>query len=452
MTDNGSTINAVTVYFEQTECTNAYKSHCGFIHDGHAIQMRWLRDIQFVEQIETPKFADTILENIPEEESPSNILNKLNYDCLEAISRCPILDARDLLALAMSCTSFEFPASKALKRELFKADEKHNEFDWTKPFYQNIQHLQTFGHSFTTLNLENCSTNKIMVGLINRYCSRLKYLRIHASAMIDRDGRLTSEMMSVMSRLEEISISGISNGAGHGNNVTTLHFPRFQCPQLTKIELKYIQCLDDSSITPFLIVNPQLRALKMLCCEFERTFDYIANNLPSLEELEVYGRRVSIDVSTIGRLKRLKKLRVPFNDVWMDRAIEIVLTNGLPLEHIDIQILPNDVEAFLNKLNGIPTLKSIYFTMPTGNELVQIARHLPNLTKLGVVSGGMEFEHVLQILQVNGSQLTDFEAKIHPTHLDIGHVDAIAEIVEKRSMRLKVTVFNINNVPVSVNS
>lgn len=430
------------IHFERNARIDQLKSQKTLTHKGHTIEIEWIDYTEFIDEI--IPIADERLANIPDQRSPSHILNRLNDDCLAAIFNCESLDGMDLSVLAGTCKRFDEPAKKVGKLKLKNAEASNGGIDWSQPFWRIIEYIRVFGELITNFYVDEGAS--IFAGLIDRYCRNVTDLQINLDGVVLLNGHFKNEMVSIMKRLEKLSIVQ-SKILQH---LETLEMPEIECPQLIKVQLSKVgEGFNHGSILGFFYKNPQIRSLALNKCAFGFEFHHVLKNLLSLEEFT--STAIKMNVPHLGLLTQLKILCVPFNDkVTMKSVLEVVVDYALPVHTFRVTRVPDGDVDFLDDLCQITTLKTLYISQVSGDDLVEIIQRLPNLTELTANVLDMEFQHVLEILQIDGSQLNHLEVTLAPTfnHTNVNQIHDISRIFEQRSMVLKVIVCNVKRIPV----
>lgn len=160
---------------------------------------------------------------------------------------------------------------------------------------------------------------------------------------------------------------------------------------------------------------------------------------PNLEVLENIATKHSYAsyenelLRSIGLLKQLKTLHL---DNYTLSPLDVIVEKGLPIKNLYVREDPANFIVDLENLRQITTLKTLKIGNVCGGNLVKLVQNLENLINLEVFPetkfDSLEMDRVLEV--------------------DQSHIDAIATILEKRPIRLNVTLYGPTRIPVSLRS
>lgn len=163
----------------------------------------------------TKKLYDTLLQP-PDEESPKNIYNALNDDCLREVFKK--LHLLDLSSVADVCVRFNGIAKEIFrsksKDEMFNLKNLNRRVDMrvrsVKPTLPQIDDfLRNFGSSITSIK-EYSKYSDIIMPLVNKYCVKLEEIKMYGHT----NDQTLIELISLFARLKKLKVFCGSSNVG----------------------------------------------------------------------------------------------------------------------------------------------------------------------------------------------------------------------------------------------
>lgn len=252
------------------------------------------------------KLPLTFPELVPDHQSPENIVNALNDDCLREIFRK--LNRDDQCAVANVCRRFRDVASTLIPKHIEIANEH------CTPLWRLEDFIRTFGSTFRTAHITTVQCADIILVFLSEYCDNLEELKgeVHfqntmndMAALFPRLRRLDLQHCGIAdivfqpnAHIEAISVETVDN------------VPPISFPKLRDLRLWIDASSTDSSLRQFFAFNEQIEIL-VLDFVWEDFISGVLNNLLQLQELEVSHLSLTHnDASAFGRFKRLHTLRL----------------------------------------------------------------------------------------------------------------------------------------------
>lgn len=177
--------------------------HAKKLHfNGIKLNIEWRGDISDNRTDELSCIKES-LETPPDQQSPHNILNALNDDCLRVIFEHERIAVEDLCTLTSTCQRFKCIADDVFQRKY--ADNYTSFMDVLNrqmPIWQWEDYLRTFGKSIKSIDLTKRWRNaNTIFHLIDKYCPNIK----DVTCKLD-DYRCTIQLRRLFARLNTLSV------------------------------------------------------------------------------------------------------------------------------------------------------------------------------------------------------------------------------------------------------
>lgn len=342
----------------------------------------------------------------PAQESPKNIVNILNDDCLQLIL-LKLDKVCDFWRAAKVCTRFQENAKICypFKRLSFSAEI------WKG--YTLFEHmegiLKLFGHRIKSISCISHSRNKILnhnehFALISKYCRKtLTELELRTCDTI-YDFKLPFEALEKLN-MHRCSFILRTEASFIFPNLRYLKFHYSQCDKnvqwlvnhFPKLQEFYFDLLSisDDKFAEFQNHNPQLKSLRFYIYrvyfkdrnKLPLIWKNIENRLPNIENLFL---RINTPISKeefihVSNLRCLKKFRLV--NYFMKNEPDFDLENvkllfssfvqkNQPIEELNIDFMDKKLGEIISNLK---TIKSFYVGNDPDNVLSDVAKNLPNL-------------------------------------------------------------------------
>lgn len=288
----------------------------------------------------------------PAHDSPKNILNILDDDCIEHILRqlTPSVRMEDLLNATETCIRFQETAKRL--KSAFKSIVIENTCGISTQrlpvLLENFNHLieEIKWHTGWTGNEPNDEIFKLIV----KYCGKtLRKLTIWSyNPTFNEQNRFQA--------LEDLTLLNAQPKDFHLESplkyltIRSYSFHNQQWfmrpfPELMEIDFGNDQQFTDGILTEFLLLNPQLRSLTTDCDQLSpMILQNIAAHSPNLESLNLRimdFNTVAIN-SQLQRLKGFRKLRKFYfhNEVSLEALLVMVAENKVPIEDLFVIDMP----------------------------------------------------------------------------------------------------------------
>lgn len=344
--------------------------------------------------------VDEIFLQAPDENSPKNILNVLNDDCLTEIFK--YLSIRDQCSVLGVCARF----NRISKQLLAKAASKQHKndissfIDLTKmllslPLQQANDYLRDLGSSIHTIDVGEISDLckypyilHIFMGMISKYCKNVRTLYIDYSCDYILNLEMFSELVPLFARLENLNFQCSGRYLDSllpicsqlralsiytTNKKRTYTLPPIKLPKLVAFRWKGNRYTTDinnplsiPALKTFISLNTQLEALSIRSSDWP-FYDYDSEKHDSL----------------IGQLKCLKFLEIDVRlNLMILPLIQEFLSKNRQMEHLILKhsIKINDeVIEYISKMKTIQKLEFHFVREFDKRYLISLALNLPNL-------------------------------------------------------------------------
>lgn len=265
----------------------------------------------------------------PDPESPQNILNTLNDDCLYEIFAK--LEWYDLYATVDVCHRFRDIARQvASTKRTIKITSENLE-----PMWRVERYLRMFGASIQRVNVDACQQDMIVLFLISKFCANVDGLDI---SWIDK--LVTNELDPLLKRLRKLCIGNTCtvNEILHSDSQlesleikSSAKLPIIHLPKLVELRLQRPPYVD------FCILNQQIEKLtiKSRCS----SVDDIVRHLPYLQELglELSCLFTLTNASVFGALSRLHTIQLIDCPSDQFRILQAFIDGGVQLKRLTLR-------------------------------------------------------------------------------------------------------------------
>lgn len=374
----------------------------------------------------TSSIAETLLVPV-DEQSPNHILNSLNDDCIAAIFEQDQISFTDLQELAVVCKHFKLIAQTAMQLRRRRYADHYLELTSTKPLWQVEKFLMEFGASVKCVNLKSFDISpKVVLGMVLEYCTninnvsdsvlhqetinemaplfgRLRRLHLDLHTSIDLNALNVND-----SRLEALSLYTY-------NSNDALILPAANLSQLTDLEWYAFGANNILALTQFIATNPQLQVVTVNDNggHLVRRFQYFMEHLPELQTLRfTYAGYHSVEDDYL-RFTRING-KIEFYAEGKHFTNETMLETLCSLQHMHIpldtllvnvqidEIYANEEDAvrYIDVIGQFKTITSLDVQGLDDRAMIQLARHLPNLTCFSVSSSSITFNGIMNVMKI----------------------------------------------------
>lgn len=340
----------------------------------------------------------------PDQESPKNVLNALNDDCLRVLFNRPEIDMIDLAVLANTCKRFKTIATEAITK---RTVDDHKQFDQTALWRMEV-FFRTFGKQIKTVYLDEIHGigMDILSQIQLKHCTNVTKLTCSMYYEQSRNAlrRLLPQLheLTIMRANEHISQLFDENAVCelkklHFIEYSILLLPRFRMPQLVDLRLDPADSPRSfNSSDAFFSLNPQIEILSI--GHLINDFDYARTlgQLVNIKELELDERGVYIDgisnaVVQLGQLKTVR-LRVHMG-LDLLSFLKALHESTIELENIALHFIYDGVvELFINSICRFKNITCLEIRCVRssiddnveiqGNDCLTLAQELNKLEKI----------------------------------------------------------------------
>ncbi|XP_055303944.1 uncharacterized protein LOC129569274 isoform X2 [Sitodiplosis mosellana] len=315
-----------------------------------------------VEISQRVKVDDILLLNPPDRESPKNILNILNDDCLYEIFRR--IHPSKYHIIADVCVKFNQILTEMLERKHHK-----NMFDISDmelfTLSEADHYLQHFGSSIYRAEISGFKLKphpinlkiKIILKMISEHCVNLRDFRI---INFELEKETANQIIPLFTRIEKLTIQKTTASA-----LFPVFLPPINCPKLVEFywSNKYISTYTKQIQIPFLINflkhNTQLKK-----------FWYFGNVRHGLKDNKMH---LPMNISLFGRFKFLKSLSITNHESFIGEhsidehllnvtnLMQILSMENIPIEYLKLDNVLVD-DASIEYIFQLKTMKQFVFS------------------------------------------------------------------------------------------
>lgn len=329
------------------------------------------------------KYLNDKLVVAPAEDSPQNIMNALNDDCLLQIFGA--LETYELCQAANVCVRFNGIAKQAFKSRYNV--QKHRSL-MQDLFDENITSLfqielclRTFGLEIRALHINHQnignSTTEILLRMCAHYCTKIEALQLKVDQW---NAFMDNSLRRALPHLKQLKLRFISYERSTFGDIFVGDWPlevleleglcgtyytslTIKLPNLIELHLRGCRDLSEQVLNQCLLPNPQIRK-----CELQHehisasAVNLLPTYLPKCEELAItdyYGRSdAAIALSEWRKFKLLKSLRLEgFTSSTYENILTTLALGEVPLQVLSLRIYDeNHLVEYITKLRNLRTV------------------------------------------------------------------------------------------------
>ncbi len=409
---------------------------------------------------------------VPDAESPSNIINKLNGDCFKEIfDSLPLLD---LCASSGTCVRFRENATFIFKCKfselaIVEVEDKENyvsivvrmkdrlHFEYFP--MNDIENLfENFGLLIKSIDLSNIPTPRdIKVQkLIVKYCSgeknSLRKLFYDGLPHVGNEDSLR-RLQSVFSRLTNLHLKKLES-----ENTLSLLIACRELVDLNIEKCKNLNVMNDQTFAQILQSNQRIKRLSFPRITLtENTLRAIGLYLPQLEYLkgDFYCNDNEIEdvkrnLNHLGGLSHLKSLKICYGKgIPVKELINVMVDSRVPIEDLTLHGVDLDSNVFdsLIELRQIKRLTVAWLRLRDRNDqLAEAIKKMKSLHFLHVIYFskhiGIDITRIVQVAATL-KELKTFEVYNHGKFVaDVHQFRTMARLVKERGsgVGLKINI------------
>lgn len=352
------------------------------------------------------------METAPLQDSPKNILNILNDDCIQAIL-VRIEYLRDFLSVAETCRRFQRNAKECFRsiygfgNILFLGEFSNNlrniNHTSAMPFNRVHIFLNIFGHLITEIWLSHEDyhdekSQEEILKIIAHFCGKtLQKLKLRkfdcdlntlslfsALQRLDVAHSVPSRNFETHLNITTLYVSGIVIKYKKGRPLTDWIVQKFSNLEVAEFHTMNIK---RNMLNQFLTLNPQLKSLYIL---FGRNLTSsilrdISDRVPNLEEFHIGIRcnhradniqTMNSNMTHISRLLKLKTLFIKRTPKFSSHIlIESLIENNIPIEDFTLECPPHP----LHYVMAMQTVRKLSIGHISSDEMIEIIQKMKNL-------------------------------------------------------------------------
>lgn len=340
----------------------------------------------------------------PPQDSPRNILNALNDDCLERMFK--LFNLVDLTAAADVCVRFQQHAIDVfnLKYKHVVKREDIAEFKGPVKFKMMLRHFGSLIHSLS-IDKNYLKGNAVdLLNMISEYAPVLKELTLDGFNVGGGGNGSVNGVHKLFARLEKLTLfeCEFKNGARKlfASCAELKHLSLNMCewnnrcidqkfPKLEEMHLYDFSDMEDDELEMFIISNPSLK--RMSICDNMNSYEVdmmqtIGEHLKNLEELkidEIFFDERS-EFQSLGDLPLLRKLSLDANFHSVAPLIKMLAEKAVPLEYLALEDTEMDSNAIrsMSKLTKLNEIQLSCVSDLTDEHVIELAKELPQLREI----------------------------------------------------------------------
>lgn len=314
-----------------------------------------------------------ILERPPAQNSPRNILNSLNNDCIDEIYR-KLSNVEDVLSAGIVCQKFQESAIRCLKSKFnyLEIDEKNLDILKKEQYWKLYAPLVSEISFTSTLDAE---LDRYVFNSIAKFCGdSLKSFRLN-------DCRSDFEKLQFLG-LECLSIAS-KDLERFNNDISELWYLQ-NMPKLKSASFYYCEELTDYALFEFLKLNQQLEYF-ILQSEYVSTFifKYIAKYSPNLVSLvfenyynEITKSEIHENIKHCLQLKKLKRFDLFGINISLETVINMFAKSDVPIEILSINLFKRS-----HPCKNLLTLKTLKHLVIETNSCRSLHKLIANVVR-----------------------------------------------------------------------
>lgn len=307
------------IVFESSDEVDELKHLDSVEYEEYRFAISWLSDEVLDIDRDLPEIPSILLEP-PDQDSPMQILNKLNDFCLLTIFESAVLNIVDLAAISSTCIRFRNLAANVTRRKYNRIDCFNREL--SGPLWRFEQVFEVCGELFeeVILNIDS----DVECGMVGDYCPNVRTLKCYIE-----EQQTFNDLHTLPIQLEHLEL----HLCGNCSNLT--HLPTHRLQQLRSLKVIGVDRLYPwlnvqlprqklSSLIEFHLVharisydelifrqNPQLKKLLFRSTYCDISIRNILGVLPNLEALSIDDTDfVEIDWHPMRRYRMVRPIRV----------------------------------------------------------------------------------------------------------------------------------------------
>lgn len=391
----------------------------------------------------------------------------LNDDCLREVFAS--LYAEDLAVVADVCARFRAIAAKSV--QLKCATIRLSEWSSVDDFSQ----LRNFGALVDSVDVYGecrmkplAKYQKRFIELLVQYCGKSVELVLNDFNITDE---LAFLMRPLLGRVEHLSFINCRIGkvflekmASWSPEIRELKYRSCNLsktiicqkfPKLEYIDFRQIKYVKNSDIEELFELNPQLKQFGMVSCQKldDNIFQSIARYVPEIVEMRfetAYKTNIS-SIEYLGRLRAMKAIamEVKYDRSYIPSAVDKMSGANIALESLELSEFDNS-QRFMEGISRLEKLKSLqlyYVGKFTSTHLIDICKHLKELSELGLFGTDLKMtkDDLIKFIQ-NAQQLRNFVYDIREreqslcTNIDVDTFQELVRIVDQRTDKIALTL------------
>lgn len=405
------------------------------------IGVTWLRSRLYTKNacrkyLRKMRVARTLLA-APPADSPHNMLNALNDDCLDAIFRYEKLSAQDMYEISRVCSRFRRVVQNVCRTKYASTKGLVVATNHI-PLWELEQCLMLVGASMQSMGSMRSQHPDLVMRLIARHCPKaLALYSVLYSPILD------SPLGGLARRLQVLRLGPLHSACVH---YQVLSLPAVRCPQLTELHLSNVQLPDRANTMHFADSNPQLAKLVLHNVELCMPIDQLIAKWPHMRELAVRGRAWIQEFAHLGTAAGLRTLYLGYDmstALYILCGLRLDVVESLTLEQLTVNTFLLDMIMMQRHLKSLRLLHNqIYHEQ----HLIGIVQLLP-LDSFELSSSLIGVDAIRDILSVpHRLQRATFEchtSSISALRHNYGaYLEEIAKIAEDRECKVAINIRN----------
>lgn len=401
------------VYFKRSIYIDRLKKERKLrVKDNFTISIRWLFDNNSwtnytrwhsLNRESTPASS---LMLAPDADSPTNIINALNDDCIRLIFETCVNDSVGLTELATVCTRFQAIALQLFKTKYWKnlhfirmhCTPYFSKDNCPLPLVEDFYRI--FGESMIAIDFQLARSCDIVNGIVLKYCPKLEYFGCflfdqqsceedHIRLLAHRVKHLSicswhcpqgpinlTNMLGLCTHLEKLTIDGAES------------MPPTRLPKLIDLRLQRVQFTDIDHIKMFFALNTQLELLQLDRTRSTIGVEHILRFLPNLRSLNILHYPLSEfkcgDIDCFGRLRKLRALQIVADSRTTRNILDALNRHGIELDKLHIQHFDDDVDVVETVCQSKSLEYLVAFSKKGEQDLRRYVQELPKLVEFKV--------------------------------------------------------------------
>ncbi|XP_031634722.1 uncharacterized protein LOC116348011 [Contarinia nasturtii] len=371
---------------------------------------------------------------ISAENSPYNILNMLNNDCIEEVFR-RVKNVTDFLNMAQVCQRFQNCAKNCFRTQIRCI--KINGKDSSVPLERVQELFDLFGPLMQSITFESTfdvEQDDYIFGLITNACGET----LAELSIIDYNPNFGDQMP--FKELKTLDMCRIS--PQNFRLVTTLNTLRIR-------DLRRFQdgrSLDDA-LSDLLSSNTQLQELVVNCCGSPSIFRVIAKCAPNLVNLTVETphfdafpqKHVKENLLHLGTLRQLRSLKLDlYCFISLASIVNLFAKNGIAIEKLSMKVCSVGPLKYHNEqwlsLKALKQLDILTWSDDVCiDELVNVMKKQTTLERMEIVSlRALNMSGIENILKY-GKNLNQLVASISVLNVDLKSYESVLNLARNRA-------------------